>query len=749
MNPTRTHLGAVFGGQAGWLFIGTGTGQYVTDTGKVKHGHWEERSFRWPAQTDEIVAFIAEQVAAGGDVYFTPTLSENPVREKPKNAKHGRRPHPVHTLGCDLDGDHDVTRLDQLRASGGCWMTASGSNGRAHLWVPLVEPAEPAVAEDLLRRLAAWLDADPSVAWHGAYLRPAGTKNWKPFVLSGSELPAGKVTFLNEPCEPVWTVEALDDLLPTVEQTSAPADIPDPELIDRDLPNWLTEILAEPVTLGMDRSVRTMAAVGACTRAGLSDGQIITAMRQHAPTVAKYDGRADGQVARVLGKIRAQEPGTIAEPVAKKRPTIDGDLLLDAVHAELVRYVVFPSPEAADAVTLHIGATHAQTAWEHATRLVVKSPVRRCGKTRLLEVAMELCHQVLASTNISTAALVRSIGLVNPPTIVLDEADGVFAKRKGERSEGAEEIRCILNAGHARGWPYIRWDAQSRKREECPTFAMAIIAGIGDLPDTIEDRAVIVTMRRRAPGEEVDRFRRRRAVPPLRELRAQLHDWVTGQAEALTCAEPALPVEDRAADVWEPLVALADAAGGHWPNRARQACRKLTGTGLGDEADATKLLTDIHSAFGDTDRLSTAALLEKLNVDETSPWGGWHRGDGLRPRDLARMLKPYNVEPKQVRIGDEKVRGYLVEDFGDAWSRYTDISGTPSGTSGTSGTALARDVPDVPLVPDDPPETEPVDTDQAPLDLLEDAFGPIDDVDPDDYARRMNPGELGPLEDPF
>jgi hypothetical protein len=113
------------------------------------------------------------------------------------------------------------------------------------------------------------------------------------------------------------------------------------------------------------------------------------------------------------------------------------------------------------------------------------------------------------------------------------------------------------------------------------------------------------------------------------------------------------------------------------------------------------------------------------------------------------MLKPYNVEPKQVRIGDEKVRGYLVEDFGDAWSRYTDISGTPSGTSGTSGTALARDVPDVPLVPDDPPETEPVDTDQAPLDLLEDAFGPIDDVDPDDYARRMNPGELGPLEDPF
>jgi hypothetical protein len=435
---SKAHLEAVFGDQTGWVFIGVGTGHYVADTGKVKHKHWVERSFRWPAQTDEVVAFITEPVEDGAaDVYFTPTLSENPVREKPKNAKHGRKPLPVRVLGCDLDGDHDVTRLDHMRSSGGCWMTASGSDGRAHLWVPLVEPADPATAEDLVRRLAAWLDADPSVAWHGAYLRPVGTENWKPFYLTGSEFPAGRVRFLEEPCDPVWTVEMLDDLLPSVEQMSAPVDTPEAEPVVGDLSAELEEILGEPVTVGMDRSTRTMAAVGACVRAGLSDGQVITAMRGHAPTVEKYDGRADAEVARVIGKVRAQEPATIGAPAAKKRPIVDGDKLLDAVHAALVRYVVFPSPEAADAVTLHIAATHAQIAWEHATRLVVKSPVRRCGKTRLLEEAMELCHQVLASTNISTAALVRSIGLVNPPTIVLDEADGVFAKRKGERSEGA------------------------------------------------------------------------------------------------------------------------------------------------------------------------------------------------------------------------------------------------------------------------------------------------------------------------
>lgn len=382
----------------------------------------------------------------------------------------------------------------------------------------------------------------------------------------------------------------------------------------------------------------------------------------------------------------------------------DGAQVLDEVLAALTNYVAFPSLEAADAVALHIAATHAQPAWEHATRLVIKSPVRRCGKTRLLEVAVELCHNVLATTNISTAALVRSIGLVDPPTVVLDEADAVFATRRGERSEGAEDLRGILNSGHARGWPYIRWDATARTREECPTFAMAIIAGIGDLPDTIEDRSVIVTMRRRAPGEQVARFRRRRSVPPLHDLRARLHAWVRANVEHLADAEPDLPVEDRAADVWEPLVAIADAAGGQWPDRARAACRTLAGTGAGDEADATRLLADLYAAFDDSTKLGTTTLLERLNAIETSPWGGWHRGDGLKPRDLARLLKPYGVAPRKVRVGDsDPLMGYRAEDMGDAWSRYVPASRNEFRNGQNLQNSPARDVPHVPAVPDPPP----------------------------------------------
>jgi hypothetical protein len=123
-----------------------------------------------------------------------------------------------------------------------------------------------------------------------------------------------------------------------------------------------------------------------------------------------------------------------------------GAELLDEIHAALTRYVVLPSPEAACAVTLYIAASHAQPAWQHATRLVVKSAEKRCGKTRLFEVARELVHKPLPTVNISAAALVRSIDDKDPPTLVCDEADRIFGGPKN--GDGTTEVVTgILNAG--------------------------------------------------------------------------------------------------------------------------------------------------------------------------------------------------------------------------------------------------------------------------------------------------------------
>jgi Protein of unknown function (DUF3631) len=348
----------------------------------------------------------------------------------------------------------------------------------------------------------------------------------------------------------------------------------------------------------------------------------------------------------------------------------EGAALLDEVHDTLKSYVVWPDEHACVAFTLWIAATHAQTKWEHATRFVFKSPIKRCGKTRAQEVGRELVHDPLSSTNISVAALVHSISEDDPPTLVIDEADSIFGRKK-DRPDGAEDLRGILNSGHSRGWPYVRWDPKSRERDECATFAMALIGGIGDLPDTIEDRGVVTSMRRRAPGERITQFRRKRVLPELHDLRDRLAGWVSAHHEELGNAEPDLPVEDRQADVWESLVAVADLAGGGWPDHARKACEHYCRAPVVDEATAGELLLkDVRDVWKiSEEHLFTETILERLHKIEESPWGDWY-GKPLTARNLAKLLRAYRVKSKNIRIGDEQAKGYRREDLADSWHRY-------------------------------------------------------------------------------
>jgi Protein of unknown function (DUF3631) len=375
-------------------------------------------------------------------------------------------------------------------------------------------------------------------------------------------------------------------------------------------------------------------------------------------------------------------------------PPPDGVALLGALHAAFTRYVAFPSPEAADAATLWTAATHAQAAWDHATRLAVISPAKRCGKSRLLDVIEATCHDPVMTVNISAAALARSVG-DDPPTLLLDEADTWFGKTlKGD--EKAETLRGLLNAGHQRNRPYRRWDAGRRQPEDCPTFAMAAVAAIGGLPDTITDRAVVIAMRRRAPGETVAQWRTRRDPPRLRQLGTQVHDWITAHLDELADADPALPIDDRDADNWAPLAAVADLAGGGWPRRARTACLALTGEDEADTSAAVRLLTDLRDVFGDagdlfggTSAMHTGHILDALHKIDEAPWDDWY-GHRLTARELAKLLRPYGVRSADVKIGGETRKGYRREHLADAWSRY--LPETHEGVSATSATSATVQV---------------------------------------------------------
>jgi hypothetical protein len=205
-------------------------------------------------------------------------------------------------------------------------------------------------------------------------------------------------------------------------------------------------------------------------------------------------------------------------------------------------------------------------------------------------------------------------------------------------------------------------------------FCAKAFAGIGNLPDTVADRSIPLRLRRRAPEEQVKRFRLREVSEQAQPLRDLITHWAN-QADGLAASRPQLPPElsDRAQDIWEPLFAIADQAAGAWPERARRAALALSaGEEVADDSHGIQLLTDIHSLFEDAgvDRFLSADLAWKLASLDESPWGDLN-GRTLDQRKLARLLKPYGIRSTQIRIGETTSKGYRRDHFQDAWNRYT------------------------------------------------------------------------------
>jgi hypothetical protein len=174
---------------------------------------------------------------------------------------------------------------------------------------------------------------------------------------------------------------------------------------------------------------------------------------------------------------------------------------------------------------------------------------------------------------------------------------------------------------------------------------------------------------------EVARFRRREVEPETEALRTQVSDWAAEWLVVLDDMRPELPdqLSDRQQDGAEPLLAIAYAAGGEWPARARAALVEvLTGTAAEDQSERVRLLADIRCVFNLTgrDKLSTGELLAKLIQDETLPWGEFTNGRPLTAIGLARILKPFGIQPRTIRLEQGTSKGYFKESFTDAWARY-------------------------------------------------------------------------------
>ena len=133
-----------------------------------------------------------------------------------------------------------------------------------------------------------------------------------------------------------------------------------------------------------------------------------------------------------------------------------------------------------------------------------------------------------------------------------------------------------------------------------------------------------------------------------------------------------MPVEDRAADTWEPLVAIADLAGGDWPERANQACLALTSEDPDDDHEGTRLLADLKSIWPESETsVHTIKILRRLHQLEESPWVQWgNKGEPLNAENMAALLKPYGVKSANVRLDGAQRKGYQRNDLVDTWRRY-------------------------------------------------------------------------------
>lgn len=196
--------------------------------------------------------------------------------------------------------------------------------------------------------------------------------------------------------------------------------------------------------------------------------------------------------------------------------------------------------------------------------------------TRALEVLELLARKPLRTSDMTEAALFHMLSN-GASTLLLDECDTIFKSRKSN-----EGMRALLNAGYRRGSPIRRM--KGGQLESYDVFCPKVLAGIGSLPDTVMDRSVVIKLERKRPAEDVERFRHADAATDASYVHAKLHRCFHPLAEnvewlqRLAVARPHLPewLNDRAQDSWECLLAIAEAVGGGWSERAVRATQELS-----------------------------------------------------------------------------------------------------------------------------------------------------------------------------
>jgi hypothetical protein len=373
---------------------------------------------------------------------------------------------------------------------------------------------------------------------------------------------------------------------------------------------------------------------------------------------------------------------------------VEGERLVADLVTTIRNHVILTEHQALTTAVwvMHV---HALEYAEHSPRLHIASPVKRCGKTTLLSTVAALVPKPISTENITTSAVFRMMEM-HQPTLLIDEAD-IFLNDN-------EDMRSLLNSGHGRRGTCIRTVGEDFEPRAFKVWSAVVIAGIGDIPATLEDRSITILLRRRLPDEQITRLRSNR-TEHLAVLARRAARWVADHKIALADADPELPekLSDREHDNWRPLVAIADAISGKLGQRVREAALAISLEKPDEDLENKETwplmvladvaaIVELYLSQKKTDKSPSWMLSQKkidkipswvlcnaLNELVERPWSEYHRRgqftSGLTMNALARLLKPFKIRPQAMRFEPKPAptrNGYFVDQILEAKRRYID-----------------------------------------------------------------------------
>jgi len=375
---------------------------------------------------------------------------------------------------------------------------------------------------------------------------------------------------------------------------------------------------------------------------------------------------------RKLLEQDGSDQNSIVSDVDEWPEVIQGGQLLSELESIYRQYTILPDG-AAVALSLWTLGTYCFDAFRIYPMINLSSPEKRCGKSTVMALLKALTNKSLLASNISPAAIYRITELCRP-TLLIDEAD-TFLKDN-------DELRGVVNSGHSKDTAFvIKCDGDQNVPKKFSTWTPKALAMIGELPDTLKDRSIVVSMRRKLPGETILKIPLN-ASDQFMDVRRKCKRWAADNFEQLTKHVPTMPSRsnDREIDNWTPLFTIAGVCG--WEQVALDSMLSISPK---DEDDSIKvvLLNDIKDIFDNrsVDSMYSEDLVNALVELNDRPWAEWRRGKQLTTNSLARLLKPFKIRPKQIKRHTTNKNGYEFSAFKETFKRYLPPPPDPTSTT--------------------------------------------------------------------